>query len=155
MSAVLFRRWQPADAGWYAANSQDEEILRWTTEPRGLTEEQALEAIAGLAADALAWAVEDAETGELIGNAAIAVKDGWVEPSYWVVPAARGRGVATRVLRQLVGRAVEAGHQRIELIVHEDNQPSHRVAIKAGFAEVGTEQHETLGPCVRYRLQLP
>jgi RimJ/RimL family protein N-acetyltransferase len=108
-------------------------------------------AIAALGQDSLAWAVTEAGTGEPVGNAAVAVLPDRVEPSYWVVPSARGRGVATAVLIELVHRCRAAGHERVEVVVMAGNTPSHRVAVKAGFVEVGREEHAVLGPCVRYR----
>jgi RimJ/RimL family protein N-acetyltransferase len=55
-----------------------------------------------------------------------------------MVAEARGRGVATRAVRLLSDWAVrELGLTRVEILVHEDNAPSLRVAEKAGFRDTG------------------
>ena len=47
---------------------------------------------------------------------------------------ARGRGVATRAVRLVRDWAAsELGLTTIELVIHEDNAPSHAVARAAGF----------------------
>lgn len=53
--------------------------------------------------------------------------------SYWVAPAARGRGVASRSVRLLVEWGWQVGLDRIELYTHVENTGSHRVAEIAGF----------------------
>jgi [ribosomal protein S5]-alanine N-acetyltransferase len=151
MNMVVLRRWRPEDAEWYAASTKDADIRRWTTEPPDLTAERVRAAIAALSEGSLAWAAVDAGTGELVGNAAVALKDGVAEPSYWVAAPARGRGLATAILIELVRRCREAGHRRIEIVVHADNAASARVARKAGFEPVGFERHPSLGRSVRYR----
>lgn len=148
---VVLRRWRLEDAEWYAATVRDPEIQRWTTEPHDLTAERVRAAIAALTERSMAWAVADAETGDLVGNAAVALEDDRAEPSYWVAGAARGRGVATAVLGELVRRCLEAGHGRIEVVVQADNAASRRVAQKAGFELVGFERHPRLGHSARYR----
>jgi RimJ/RimL family protein N-acetyltransferase len=60
------------------------------------------------------------------------------EAAYWVSPAARGRGVATRALRLLSRWAFEdAGIERLWLEIEPGNDASHRVALKAGFLREG------------------
>ena len=51
---------------------------------------------------------------------------------------ARGRGVATRAVRLVCGWAAsELGLTTLELVIHEDNAPSHAVARAAGFTRTG------------------
>jgi precorrin-6A synthase len=60
------------------------------------------------------------------------------EAAYWVSPAARGRGLATRALRLLSRWAFdEAGVERLWLEIEPGNDASHRVALKAGFLREG------------------
>ncbi|SDM93960.1 GNAT family N-acetyltransferase [Allokutzneria albata] len=148
---IEFRPWSEADAAWYAEQAKDEQILRWTTDSPDLTAEDVRTAIAALPGDALAWMIVDAETGEPLGNAAVDVKDGIAEPSYWVAAPARGRGVATAALREMCARSVAAGAERVEVIIHRDNAASTRVAENVGFVAVRDFEHPKLGPCVRYR----
>ena len=54
-----------------------------------------------------------------------------------VVPSARGRGVATALLRELTAWALRQGVQRCELIISVGNTASERVAVRAGYVREG------------------
>jgi [ribosomal protein S5]-alanine N-acetyltransferase len=128
---VSLRQWHPNDAEWYAEQSRDPEIQRWTTEPPDLAVATVRAAIERVLADGLAaLAMTDAATGELLGNLALSPAN---ELSYWVAPSARGRGVATRAIRLLREWAWASGVDRVELHTHVDNVASQRVAERAGF----------------------
>jgi len=128
---VRLRQWHLDDADWYVECTRDPEIQRWTTEPPDLDVATARAAIEHAVADRLvALAITDAATGELLGNLALSPTG---ELSYWLAPAARGRGVATRAVRLLVGWARKSGVDRVELHAHVDNVGSQRVAERAGF----------------------
>jgi RimJ/RimL family protein N-acetyltransferase len=61
-----------------------------------------------------------------------------VELGYIVAPAARGRGVATAMLRELTRWAFEElGALRIVLIINVDNPASERVAARCGYVREG------------------
>ena len=61
-----------------------------------------------------------------------------VELGYIVAPAARGRGVATEILRQLTRWAfAEAGAARIYLMIDVENPASERVAERCGYVREG------------------
>lgn len=107
-------------------------------------------AIAGLPVDAQAWLVLD-HRGRRVGNASIATHDGRSEPAYWVAASARGRGIATAVLRELTVRAIGTGATQVEVVVAGGNAASCRVAEKAGYVAIGIEDHPRLGESVRYR----
>jgi RimJ/RimL family protein N-acetyltransferase len=63
---------------------------------------------------------------------------GEVELGYIVAADARGRGVATEMLRQLTRWAFEeAGAQRIVLVINTDNPASERVAERCGYVREG------------------
>jgi RimJ/RimL family protein N-acetyltransferase len=69
---------------------------------------------------------------------AIDPEDGEVELGYIVPRAARGRGVATEMLRRLTRWALdEAGAQRIVLIIDVRNAASERVAERCGYVREG------------------
>jgi RimJ/RimL family protein N-acetyltransferase len=60
------------------------------------------------------------------------------EIGYVVVVEARGRGVAGRALRLVTGWAFEGlGLERVELRIDVDNEPSIRVAERAGYRREG------------------
>jgi RimJ/RimL family protein N-acetyltransferase len=152
---VALRRWRSDDAQWYAEQSQDSEILRWTTERKGLTSGEVLEAIEGIEEDnSLAWVAIDAETGRRLANAAVEVSGGVAEVSYWVAAYGRGHGVATQLLKLLVIEALAAGHQRIEAVIAEGNTASRRVVEKVGLVPISFQNQRGLGQCVRYGLPL-
>jgi RimJ/RimL family protein N-acetyltransferase len=63
---------------------------------------------------------------------------GELELGYVVTPAARGRGVATELLRQLTRWAFdEVGAERIRLIIDVENAASERVAERCGYVREG------------------
>jgi RimJ/RimL family protein N-acetyltransferase len=60
------------------------------------------------------------------------------ELGYVVVPAARGRGVATEALRQLTEWAfAELGMLRLELMISVENAGSKKVAERCGYVREG------------------
>jgi ribosomal-protein-alanine N-acetyltransferase len=60
------------------------------------------------------------------------------EIGYWVAREARGRGIATRAVRLACEWAAsELELTTLEIIVHEDNAASLRVARSAGFTPTG------------------
>ena len=60
------------------------------------------------------------------------------EAGYIVAPAARGRGIAVRALRLLTDWSLqELGLERVELRIEVENEPSIRVAERAGFVREG------------------
>ena len=73
------------------------------------------------------------------------------EVGYWVTPALRGRGIATRGLARVREWGAEGlGLERIEVLVDEENVPSRRVAVGGGFTETTERRlaprHEDPGP---------
>lgn len=87
-----------------------------------------------------AFAIVD-EGGELLGLALAPHIDRearTAELGYVVVPAARGRGVATEALRQLTDWAfAELGMLRLELMISVDNAASKKVAERCGYIREG------------------
>ncbi|MGO4454128.1 GNAT family N-acetyltransferase [Arthrobacter sp. RAF14] len=81
------------------------------------------------------WLVEDAVTGELLGNAGCSLRNGahW-NLGYRFAPAAQGRGIATRVARLALAAAWEKdpGIPRVASIL-EHNGASVAVAVRAGL----------------------
>lgn len=64
--------------------------------------------------------------------------------AYWMVPAARGRGLCTKAAQLLSRWAFDAGFHRIGLEYSPANQASCRVAVKAGFLAEGTRRGSAL-----------
>ena len=86
------------------------------------------------------FAIVDA-SGEFLGMAALVRLDSdarEAEAGYIVAPAARGRGIAVRALRMLTDWSLqELGLERVELRIEVENEPSIRVAERAGFVREG------------------
>src|SRR6476469_8373658 len=60
-----------------------------------------------------------------------------VEIGYWVLPQARGRGVATTIARLLAEHAFTLGVERVAAYVNVGNIASERVLERAGFTREG------------------
>jgi RimJ/RimL family protein N-acetyltransferase len=97
------------------------------------------------------WAVfriVEAATDEVIGGVNLRFGDHDIaEVSYFLRASARRRGLATRAVR-LVSRWAfdELEIERIELRVHPENEPSRRVAERAGFTPEGIERASRAWP---------
>jgi RimJ/RimL family protein N-acetyltransferase len=82
----------------------------------------------------------DADTGEVIGGGMLHHLDGErkiVEIGYWVLPQARGRGIATMIARMLAEHAFSLGVARVAAYVNVGNTASERVVERAGFTREG------------------
>ena len=138
---VDLRAWRPDDAEWYVG-ARDEEIFRWTTEPRALDPGVLRLVIEANTRDPkwVGCAITDPASGALLGNIALKIEGraGEAEASYWVAAEARGRGVASDAVRTLVQWAFEAGSiERVDLFIAPGNTASQRVAAHAGFQPAG------------------
>ncbi len=81
------------------------------------------------------WTVLLRETGQVIGRAGISMGERFEEPELGFViglPWQR-RGLATEVCRGILDYARELGFQRINALVHPDNQKSRGLLEKLGF----------------------
>ena len=90
--------------------------------------------------EGLSLAVADAGTGEALGLMALLPRHqpGVAGLGYWVVPRARGRGLATRAATLLASWALEGGgFARVEAWAEPANVASQRVLLGAGFAREG------------------
>lgn len=78
--------------------------------------------------------------GTVLGGATLTRHDplrGRVELGYWLFPEARGRGVATRVVRALAEHAFSTGLVRVDALIRPANTASARVVERAGFQREG------------------
>lgn len=151
---LLLRPWRQQDAPTVVAAFSDPAIQHWHLR-RADDEDEARDWIgqwqdAWYAETGAHWAVvrpgsADDRTGEVLGRVSLRTlipEIGQAECSYWVLPAARGRGVAPRAVSALARWAFdEIGFERLELAHSVRNEPSCRVAAKAGFALEGTRRH--------------
>jgi RimJ/RimL family protein N-acetyltransferase len=141
---VVLREWRMDDAPAIEAACQDPEIAYWIPFiPRPYTLSDAEEYLAACLEsgdERRPFAIVDADSDELLGSIDMGVNSlgyrGHI--GYWVVAAARGRGVCTRALRMLSQWALDDLHlERLELITDPENAASQRVAEKVGFHREG------------------
>jgi RimJ/RimL family protein N-acetyltransferase len=135
---IELRPFTEADVPALVEACQDPEIPRWTRVPTPYGEAEARAYVAGHP-NIYAFAVVDAETGELLGSVGFGLAgEARGEFGYWVKREARGRGVASRALRLAARRAVaQHGLRRLQLVVEPENEASIRVAENAGFRREG------------------
>lgn len=137
------RPWEPHDAAAVHAGLHDPEVQQWSPGAAFVTdldgarawiEQRNREWEWGVRA---AFAVLDATSGAVLGSVAIRDIDpllGVGAVGYWILPEARGHGVATQAL-DTVSRWAFASLDlhRLELRHALGNRPSCRVAEKIGF----------------------
>lgn len=143
---VLLRRWQVTDAAWYVA-ARDEVIFRHTTEKRDLTVAEAEAAIRQVNdnPNIHAFAIVDAELDALVGNIALVVDDGekTAEIMYWLAPAGRGRGLATKAVTLLTDWTFQKHNlEQVWLKTDTNNKASQKVAARAGFIQQNLIDHD-------------
>lgn len=92
------------------------------------------------------WAIVDRHNVRVLGRVTIhlTLANGHGEVSYWVLPAGRGRGVASRACVGATMWAHSIGLRRVELQHSSTNAASRRVALRAGFREEGVRREALL-----------
>ena len=143
---VALRAWRQSDVEDIVAACQDPDIPRWTAIPSPYTERDARAYLERADQDRLAGrelglAVVGARSGELLGSCGLARFD-WTdrkaEIGYWVRAASRGRSVGPTATRLLARWGLEELRlERVELLANPENEPSQRLAEKAGFVREG------------------
>jgi RimJ/RimL family protein N-acetyltransferase len=158
---LVLRPWEDPDAAVFLAAYQDPAIQRWhTRRPWSLDEVHEW-----FHRYRRAWAEERGAHwavtrggGEVLGRIGLRVQDledGVGECAYWVLPAARGAGVAPRALVALSAWALgETGFHRLELDHSVHNPASCRVATKAGFLLEGTKRSAAVHADGRHDMHL-
>lgn len=158
---LLLRPWEEADASAFLSAYQDDEIRRWHTR-RPSTEGQVREWFEAYRQDWKQekgghWAITR-DGAEVLGRIALRgldFDDGTAGVAYWVLPAARGAGVATRGLKALTAWAVaEIGFHRLELDHSTRNHASCRVATNSGYLLEGTKRSAAVHDDGRHDMHL-
>ncbi|MGW4421864.1 GNAT family N-acetyltransferase [Streptosporangium sp. NPDC004631] len=155
MIDVELRDWRPSDVGVVIDAFRSPDVAGQASRPID-TAQAALEwmGLWGFRDDARAFAV--VVGGRVVGNVAVSDIDahdtGWV--SYWIVPYARGRGVAVAAAVKLAEWAFrERGLFRLELGHRLSNLASCAVATRAGFVAEGVERAKLSHDGVRYDVE--
>jgi signal transduction histidine kinase/RimJ/RimL family protein N-acetyltransferase len=142
---VLLRPPVEADAPAIAAACADPEIASWVPVPVPYTLADARAFIEGVAdgwsgGAHQTFAIVERASGALVGMIGLdrGSVPGRASVGYWLAPDARGRGLATRAVRLVVGWAQQdPGLERLELTTLLGNDASGRVALRAGFQREG------------------
>ncbi|GAA3192337.1 GNAT family N-acetyltransferase [Streptomyces ramulosus] len=139
------RPWRLSDAAALVAAGRDPGVRRWNR----LSVESAEDARRRIvrmherwrAEQSAIWAVArpDGEALGLIGWGDIDLAEGGAEIVYWLLPAARGNGVAASATKRISRWALtDLGLHRLRLCHSVANPASCRVAAKAGYSLEGT-----------------
>ena len=154
LPALLLSAPTGADIDRIAEICQDPDIQEWTTVPRGYTRADAEDFVTGAVVEGWesgegpTWAVREERPGGavLVGMMGLSGRAGGVwEIGYWLDPAARGRGTASRAARALIETAFDpdgplrAAALRWRCDIHDGvpNWASWRVAWGLGFRREG------------------
>ena len=142
--SVWLRASEPRDLAAIGAGIHDPDVIRWI----GPTEGSAIDVIAlnrqrwASGSPTLAICERD---GTCVGLVWVNVREadqatGWV--GYWLLPKARGRGLATRAVRLVSGWALrEMGVTNLRLTTEPENERSRRVAERSGFRQTAVLHH--------------
>ena len=143
---IALRPWRPDDVPALVEACQDPDIPRWTAIPSPYSEADARGFVAAqedrrAAGEAAPFAVDSAEDGTFLGSVEVTLHDwrnGRGEIGYWIAPSARRRRVALRAIAVVSGWGFQTlGLARLEILVEPENEPSLRVAERAGFTREG------------------
>ncbi|MBT2505420.1 GNAT family N-acetyltransferase [Streptomyces sp. ISL-98] len=145
---LRLRTWQPDDVGPLLRGVRDPEYRRWNTHHAPILDEAAAAALLRDRADgwqrgdAASYCVTDETTGAVLGHVGLtavlpALRTARV--GYWILPEARGRGVAGHAL-ELVSRWAfdDIGLHRIELGHAVGHEASCRIALRHAYVYEGT-----------------
>lgn len=141
----MLRPWRDGDLGCVEDASRDPDIPMGTTVPPEFTESEGIAFVRRqwcrlTNGEGLALAIAEAESGQAVGHLTLMFtrQPGTVSLGYWLIPSARGRGLASRGVRVLVRWALtDVGLARVEAVVEPSNTASMRVLEAAGFQPEG------------------
>lgn len=143
---VRLRPWGLHDVPDVVEGCRDPAVQLYTRVPSPYGEDDARIFIAGaairrVAGESLDLAIAAPSDDRLLGAIGLLMDrhdDDRAEVGYWVMPAARGTGVAARALAMLSRWALdEMGLERIDLQAALSNAASIRVAERCGFVREG------------------
>jgi [ribosomal protein S5]-alanine N-acetyltransferase len=142
---VALRAWTDDDLACIREASEDPRIPEGTTVPAAFTVEEGRAFVRRQWSrlddgTGLSLAIVDRAGGDAVGAVVLMLRpqEGVAGIGYWLVPRARGRGLATAAVRLLSGWALgDAGLARVEAWVEPDNAPSLHVLERAGFEREG------------------
>ncbi len=146
---MLLRDWRDEDAPALEPVCGEWDVCAFTSVPWSYSEAGTLEWIEWqrrkrAAGTVLALAIQGRDDDRALGNVNLAGLDGdrrEAEIGYWLVPEARGRGLATAAASLLIDWGLrEGGLERIEFAVLPENVASQRVAKRLGATSEGLRE---------------
>ena len=135
---LLLRPFRSGDFDTYAAMNADPEVMRYIepVQDRVTAFRSFCAAIGHWTARGFGpWAVEERESGRLVGRAGVLRWEGWpgIEVGYSLLPSAWGKGYATEAARRALRYAHEVlGARGLISLIDAQNAPSIRVAERLG-----------------------
>jgi RimJ/RimL family protein N-acetyltransferase len=139
---VTLRPPDEGDLDAIAAGIVDPDVVRWIGPPEGSAAETLALNRVRWAAGSPTFAIFEADgscVGHVWANRA-EEEPGAATIGYWLLPAARGRGLATRAVRLLCDWLVaERGVITLRIFTDPANLASQRVAERSGFTRIGVE----------------
>jgi [ribosomal protein S5]-alanine N-acetyltransferase len=154
--SILLRDWRDADAPVLEAVCGEWDVCRFTSVPWSYSLAEATAWVARnrekrARGEVLPLAIVEADGDEVVGNVNLGrFSDDCTRAAlgYWLVPSARGRGLASAAASTLTSWGFEAmALKQIELAILPENAPSHRVAERLGATPEGLRpnSHEAGG----------
>lgn len=147
---VWLRPLEPSDVDAVFTCADDPVSQRFTTVPSPYRRQDAVDFVDRASAQVWPTMVlaitEDDDT--LRGTCDLRIRDedsDVVAIGYMVTPSARGRGIATRATRLLIGFAWSIGAHRVALDAYATNTASRRVAEHCGMVQEGVLREAYLG----------
>jgi RimJ/RimL family protein N-acetyltransferase len=141
---IRLRLFGAEDAQWVAVACQDSLIPRFTFMDEGLSPEGAAEWIQKSKERWLTgngrFAIVECDSNRPLGQIGLGVPFIQLtgEVYYWLIPEARGKGMATRAVGLIADWGFDSvGIERLTLLAHPENAKSQRVAIRCGFTREG------------------
>jgi len=146
---VILRDWRDEDAPALEPVCGEWDVCAFTSVPWSWSKAGALEWIdrqrhKRAAGTVLALAIQGRDDDRALGNVNLAGFGGdgrEAEIGYWLVPEARGRGLATAAVSLLIDWGLrEHGLERIEFAILPENLASQRVAERLGATPEGIRE---------------
>jgi RimJ/RimL family protein N-acetyltransferase len=136
---------RPSDAEAVFQACQDPLVQQWTVAlpvPYSRNDAESFTTVGaprGWAEDSLhSWAITEAGADAVLGVISLGNRGaGSAEVGYWLAPGARGRGLATKALREACQFGFRTGRGSIQWQALAGNEASRRVAERIGFRLVG------------------
>ena len=88
------------------------------------------------------WALESRAEGAMVGGCGLLWPDGWPrsELTWWLLPAARGKGLATEASRAAIAYAYDVlGWDLVETHMDDRNEAARRLALRLGGKVIARE----------------